>query len=507
MDKDALKAVEVIFTDHVDGKYRFNSAGSVEPIGRRKDYKTHLTGIYVAEFAPKFPSYTPAQFFDELEKLLPAYTPAAGCVDLDASVQEFINEMDLRISADGKTITWGAYVDVAPSDLRETLKAWCYKRNLTLGKDDVKYSADAMFAGFCSMTQARNVQVWDDLRTELAYDKTKGAKLPDLLTTVLRAIRVDETNVYKFSADKIMLAHWMWTVKRRLCKLDYSPAFPLMVVFRGRQGGGKTSFVQNHLCSVFAGKVVCPDLSVIHDSREFKKWTENIVVSFDELSMRGLHDSKRNRTPELIKQLLTASLSQERTFHTQAQQTYRIRASFCATTNKALAESISDPTGMRRFWEIQCGTTDKMPEFDWKTIESFDWLALWQAIDENRTDGYLKPSNKKTWEFVEKTQDTYCVSPSLRTWFEDKYEPYWKAGLTKLTGTGIAKDATLTAEGVRAHSLLHLYGEYADLMQELNNYPVSQTHFAQCLHKLGVRTVPRSRTRMGTDYYVVKETK
>jgi hypothetical protein len=277
-----------------------------------------------------------------------------------------------------------------------------------------------------------------------------------------------------------------------------------MIVFRGRQGGGKTSIIENHLGKVFGDKSTSTTLDKIHDPREFQKWTANVLVNFEELTMKSFSSSARHRTPEVLKQLITAANTQERTFHTQSQQNYNIRATLCATSNKPLAECVSDPTGMRRYWEIICDTSTNQPGFDWDVIESFDWVSLWQGVNENLPAGYVHTEHK-LYPTIEAVQDDYCVQPALRTWFEEHYQPFYRPGLIELTAQGMGRDKELLQDGVRALSTLALYGEYVEAMEELGGYALGQSHFTGCLEKLGVRTVPRSPAHAKTKYLVVKK--
>lgn len=479
-------------------KFKFLD-GEVRGKGRSRDFDKYLKERYLA----LEPDVTLKEFRREVKEYLEESTSdIEGCLDIDKAVDDFIRDKKIRISEDGKEIGIGM-VDLVPGDIKEHMKAWCHRKNVGLSKEDKLFRHEPLFAVFYEHIQHRGIQYWEDIKTNLRHRPHPG--LPTMLAEVLHALRVSDRDKQRFNADRLMLAHWIWTVKRRVILQDPQPALQFMIVFHGRQGGGKTSLVENHLCSVFGNKVISTDLSVIHDGgKEFKKWTENAVVNFDELSMRGLHDGKRTRTPELLKQLITSGRTHERMYHTQTQQSFAIRATFCGSSNKPLAEFISDPTGMRRYWEINCNTTAENPEFDWDVLENFDWQTLWQAVDENLEFGYVQ-THHKMYPLISEIQDSYCVQPQLRRWFEETYEVYWDKELVGKTATDINRNSELLEDGVRVVSAMGLYGEYTEGMADISSYAVSQSQFMGCMDRLGVRTLPHSKSRPGTKAYVVRK--
>jgi hypothetical protein len=87
---------------------------------------------------------------------------------------------------------------------------------------------------------------------------------------------------------------------------------------------------------------------------------------------------------EDFKKQTTAKYNDVREYHSQNVIKVRQRVTFFGTSNKPVAEILYDTTGMRRYYEVAC--QDKM---DWETINSINYLAIWQGVDENKPDGYL----------------------------------------------------------------------------------------------------------------------
>jgi len=492
------------FTDFIPD----DKTGPRRKKGRGKAFDAILAEQFV-HLVPSYPEYTytkfKAEMIDRIDDIEPD-TPDRGCVCFEAALAEYLDETNIEISENGQRLTRLPHTDVTAIELRESMKIWCANRNKPLSKEDTNYSADLVLAQLVDHMQVIQCQSWINLCEDIKYNKSAGKKVISNIGKMLKSVRVDETNEDKFRADRLMLAHFIWTVKRRILKKDPNPALPFMLVFKGRQGGGKTSLVKKHFASPLHGKITDASLGDLHVANEFRKWTDNAIVLFDELSYKGLAVGSRNRTPEVLKELITASESTNRTMYTQSQQSHIVRAAFIATTNKELAESICDPTGMRRFWVIDCGTTENQPEFDWDVIEDFDWLALWQGIDENRAKGYLTV-DCKLFPVIETEQDKHCIQPSLERWFRDEYETYRDDRLRGMTSQAISRDEKFIQEGVKTYSQLSLYGDYTARMQELQNYAVSQSNFIGQIIKLGAAVVPQSKTKAKTLHFVVKQTR
>lgn len=61
----------------------------------------------------------------------------------------------------------------------------------------------------------------------------------------------------------------------------------------------------------------------------------------------------------------------------QKLQTGTNNATFIGASNKQVKEIIVDPTGMRRFYQLDC-----LPQMNWTALEQIDFLAMWTSVDE-----------------------------------------------------------------------------------------------------------------------------
>jgi hypothetical protein len=89
---------------------------------------------------------------------------------------------------------------------------------------------------------------------------------------------------------------------------------------------------------------------------------------------------------EAVKHAITATSMSRRAMRTNVTQEVAQNLTFfgCANVND-LSELIRDSTGTRRF--VGLHTRDTM---DWEVVNSIEWQAVWQSVDEKATDP-MKP--------------------------------------------------------------------------------------------------------------------
>lgn len=178
------------------------------------------------------------------------------------------------------------------------------------------------------------------------------------------------------SKDLAVMAHWLWSVKRKA--LDLPTKHQIMPVLFGPQGGGKTVAIENIVRPFDAFKLSI-GMHQLADERAFEGMANNFIIVFDEL--QGVERTDMNS----LKKQITTTHNSYRKLHTHTLITSPMRCSFIGATNKPIRESFSDSTGMRRFWELVA-----MPKLDWAALENINYRDLWIGIDESLPDGYLK---------------------------------------------------------------------------------------------------------------------
>lgn len=201
-----------------------------------------------------------------------------------------------------------------------------------------------------------------------SHDKIAANK--DLLSQYVTALTGAKNEL-----DCVVLAHWLWTVKRRANGL--STVFELMPILVGKQGGGKSQAVRQLLRS-WTGAVINLKLDDLSDQRMFEAYSTNYIAFADELE--GADRADMNA----LKNQITTETNSFRALYTHDVKTVPMLCSFIGASNRKINEVFNDNTGMRRFFEITC--QDKL---DWEVLNNLDYLSLWRSIDESLERGYL----------------------------------------------------------------------------------------------------------------------
>lgn len=170
------------------------------------------------------------------------------------------------------------------------------------------------------------------------------------------------------SLDVAVVEHFIWQVKRKIHGLPVS--HHMMPVLYGKSGGGKSVAVLKLLDPIIS-VVVNTDMGIFNDSFSKRSFLRNFVMFFDELAGVETIDV------DLLKQSITSPTIEWRMMRSEGTFSGPQNCTFIACSNTHLRERIVDPTSARRFWQINCQDT-----LNWDLINSIDYLALWQSVDE-----------------------------------------------------------------------------------------------------------------------------
>jgi len=488
--------ISKMFDQHFAGQYHIVS-GEPRGIGHGRKFETTLAKVS-SSLQTIDPSISLADVRTHIMNELPdAEYHGAGCQDLQKALKEFLKEQKIIVTPErilhGKT-----KLPLTPQAIQSRISTFCWDKNQYLAKEDQKYPKAELFDAFKTYQDELGQSKLKELQSTLRYKK--NPTIQKVMGTLLKAVGAAETASER-KRNATMLAHWMWTVKRRALLQDYRPSLPLMLVLSGPQGCGKSSFLETFLTLPLAGRVLNSKLDVIHDVREIGKFTQNIVVNFDELSTS---DHKAD-TAEVLKNLITLESVQSRVFHTTDQQTVDILSTFAATTNKHLSEVVRDETGARRYWVIETKGVDGS-QFDWETLEGIDWVALWQGIDENRKTGYFS-SNSKCYEEIGDIQDTFCISPIVRDWLEESYVLPDHTHDEYLSMTKLAFNKIPVQDKPAGLTVISRGAFYEDYTQDMKareaKYVCNPIAFHRMMEKLGVRTIIESPKHKKLEHYML----
>jgi hypothetical protein len=265
-------------------------------------------------------------------------------------------------------------------------------------------------------------------------------------------------------ADVAVLAHWLWQVKVKM--LDRSPSYHLMPIFYGKQEGGKTVAL-NKLIGPINNFRLNINLDQMGDDRYFRAMSENYVIVFDEMQGAQRADI------DALKKQVTIDYNDYRPLGTNEIYKVRQSCSFIGATNRPVSEQIVDSTGMRRFWQLNC-----MDKLNWDLLNSIDYIAMWQGINEARQDGYVLDQINN----IRATQEDMVAKDDLQMYLE----------IRGLLGPGPFKRL----------SAIELYKDYKEWALDNGHKPLNSSWWAR---KLGNRGIKSKRTTHRTTNYTYYE--
>lgn len=323
-----------------------------------------------------------------------------------------------QVKIDGKIITEedrkdpeiNAYVLTRSTKTftHETMKRDLRFTNNTLG---LGYSADQIFESFDDWFETERDERRFNMFDELQYEK--GIATGPVGTAMWEKVEEAAFDVSK--TDKgfavAVLKKFMWQVKRKSMGLPITNH--MMPVITGRQGGGKSTLVNNMLEAIYDG-VKTATFSDIADNRLIDLWSTPVLF-MDEMS--GAKKADMNT----VKQAITATTLTRRPMRTNTDVQVQQLSTFIGCSNDSLAEIIRDNTGIRRFVEVKF-----KDQPDWEAMNEIDWVMLWKSVDPMGVD----PSNDYA-DYIKEQQEENRNQCSVETWLKENgglYPKWTKTG-------------------------------------------------------------------------------
>jgi DNA primase len=167
--------------------------------------------------------------------------------------------------------------------------------------------------------------------------------------------------------DFAVMAHFLWQVKRMAT--GQIADWPLIPVLFGNQEVGKSTAIER-LCHPLAELSFPIDATAITDERKSLVITRALVGRLDEMAGMAKADQEK------LKAMATANRAMFRELYSMSLQQRRRTCSFIASSNMTLDAIVTDTTGNRRFWQVDCLSKD------WEVINAVDPLDIWQAASE-----------------------------------------------------------------------------------------------------------------------------
>ncbi|MBI1860468.1 MAG: hypothetical protein HYR96_06085 [Deltaproteobacteria bacterium] len=268
------------------------------------------------------------------------------------------------------------------------------------------------------------------------------------------------TQLEKFAAaiigkpDRLSLAvlkHFIWQVKVKLN--GEIPVHHLMPVLVGKSGGGKSVAVEKFLSPIAALVEYPPDIPTLTDERNFRYMWDYYILVLDEMAKAKKADA------DALKSIITARDLSQRVLRTTGHETRKNRATFIGTTNHQLPDLLTDPTGVRRFWQIDC--QDKV---DWEAINTLESQTIWKSVDEKSPSPILEVID----EIHLKQEDELRNKEAEELFLEQCVEPL---------------DATVSEREWTDFS--EVFSKYKIYCEENKYYPVTAQKFARRLKAKG----------------------
>lgn len=187
------------------------------------------------------------------------------------------------------------------------------------------------------------------------------------------SVFLDDTRVRR-EVQSAVLQKFIWQVKRRMAGLPVTNH--LMAVLYGVQGKGKTRAVE--IITAPLGPLVSTgDFQRLGDIREVNMF-KSFVVVLDEMQRASQADVDR------VKNVVTRDQFDYRPMHSNGNASAIQNATFIGTSNRTLDQMIHDPTGNRRFFQIDW-SNDVGPT-QWEYLNSLNIDDMWRSVDHMAAD-------------------------------------------------------------------------------------------------------------------------
>lgn len=173
-----------------------------------------------------------------------------------------------------------------------------------------------------------------------------------------------------------------------------------MVIISGKQGSGKTTFVEK-LISPVSEMSTPANFEQLTDTRNMELFDMNVIF-LDEMSRADRADI------ETVKNIITADKLGRRPLHTSKYVSINQNAVLIGCSNKNLDQIINDETGIRRF--IPCKFKNNP---DWSVLDDVDFIKLWQSVNEFGNDPIDEVVNE-----INNIQEEYRTKTSCEDWIK-----------------------------------------------------------------------------------------
>lgn len=211
------------------------------------------------------------------------------------------------------------------------------------------------------------------IKDQLAYSpNADNSQLPEFVSLLCGP----ENSNYEL--DVSVFRHFIWQIKRKLNNLPVE--HHMMPVVVGEQGIGKSEAIRKLLEPLGGLVATPPDFNALNDERNSYYFVNYAALFFDEMAKASKADIN------VVKKNISSTHVMFRQMYTNQLDRRKNMATFLGCANNSVADTINDPTGMRRFWEINARKKDEQwhetSNDVWRQINALDYFAMWRSVDE-----------------------------------------------------------------------------------------------------------------------------
>lgn len=329
---------------------------------------------------------------------------------------------------------------------------------------------ELLLDGFNAYIKQLNATKHEQLIEEVCFDASMvevGREATRDFLIALKGVALPE--------EIAVLEHFIWQVKRKLN--GKSVAYHLMPIITGPQGTGKSTILELFLEPLRAVLLQGRPVDFVTDEKNFKALSENFIIFFDEMAKASRTDADR------LKEIISAQILSYRPLYTNENAKTIQNCTFIGAANKDVRDLLYDPTGMRRFYQIQVDpqvTREQILE-RWDIVSKINFLAMWKSVDE-RVD--VPTEFLKYIDIIGEQQKLIKAQTSI-----EEFVDYM----------GLAESADYKI------TLQQLYRDYVDYCNESGRRdPVQRATFSRELVSKGFSKI---RTNAGQTFTVVYKNK
>lgn len=266
-----------------------------------------------------------------------------------------------------------------------------------------------------------------------------------------------------------VLKHFLWQVKRKMFNKEVKDH--MMIILNGPQDKGKSTAIRKLLESL--NDLQCEsNLDTVTDTRSALSLSKFLVFFFDELQKIEKTDINA------LKGIITSKTVSYRPMGTNEIVPVNNKSTFIATINGYMDEKIVDSTGMRRFYQLTF--RDNVDSTIWEQINNFNYIELWNSIDENQDNTFVREFKEEITEL----QKTYIINEPIQEFIEE----------TELTPIN---------NELHEISLDDVYGSWSNWCNKNGMKVNSKPWFSKQMNNRGLKTIRKTYNGIKTRFILV----